>query len=295
MKNTDLARSLLKASLPFADTARRLKRRLRPYVPDPANTGFSFEDGIGLLRALRQMGADLGGDVLEVGSGWTPVVPLLFHLAGARSVILTDLERLFDEASIPTARAFVHPRLGEVAEALGGEVAPLAERLSQFRPFYLCPWHAARHPAASVDIAFSRAVMEHVPARDVIGLFRELRRIVRPGGLMCHSIDNTDHWQHGDGKGSLVDFLRYPTGSLRWRLSQVNVQGRMNRFRHSDYLALAREAGWDIVREAGRVPPEVLRDVLRMRDAGELAPEFSARDPQDLATTATLLIARRGH
>ncbi|MBS7809313.1 class I SAM-dependent methyltransferase [Roseococcus pinisoli] len=294
MRNVDLARSLLKASIPFADTARRMKRRLKPYVPNPIHTGFSFDDGIGLLHALRQIGADLSGDVLEVGSGWTPVVPLLFHLAGARSVTLTDLERLFDETSVPTAMAFVHPRLGGVAQVLGMEVDQLAARLPHFRPAYVCPWRADRHPAASVDIAISRAVMEHVPAREVPELFRELRRIVRPGGLMCHSIDNTDHWQHGDGKGSLVDFLRYPTDSLRWRLSQVNTQGRMNRFRHSDYLALAREAGWEIVSESGRVPPDILRDVLRMKEAGELAPEFADRDPHDLATTATLLIARRG-
>lgn len=294
MDNLDLARSLLKASIPFADTARWLKRQLKPYAPDATNTGFSFEDGLAMLGALREAGAELRGDVLEVGSGWTPVVPMMFHLAGARSVILTDLERLFDDTSIPAAEAFLRPRLAGLAALLDVGADTLAPHLRDFRPFYLCPWQAARHPADSVDIAFSRAVMEHVPAQDVPGLFRELRRIVRPGGMMCHSIDNTDHWQHGDGKGSLVDFLRYPSSSLRWRLAQVNVQGRMNRFRHSDYLALAREAGWEVVSDAGRVPPEVLRDVLRMREAGELAPEFSERDPQDLATTATLLIARRG-
>jgi hypothetical protein len=34
MQNIQLARSLLKAALPFADTARRLKRRLVPYQPN---------------------------------------------------------------------------------------------------------------------------------------------------------------------------------------------------------------------------------------------------------------------
>jgi len=45
-------------------------------------------------------------------------------------------------------------------------------------------------------------------------------------------------------------------------------KGRTNRLRYSDALALA-------------------------HDAGKLAPEFVDRDPHDLATTATLLVARR--
>lgn len=290
MNNLDLARSLLKAALPFADTARRIKRRFRPYTPDPANSGFAFDDGLDMLSGLTQAGASLSGDVLEIGSGWTPIVPLMFHLAGARSITLTDLERLFDETSTPAAIAFLRPRMEKFAARIPMDEA----RVATFKPRYLCPWNSGAHPPASVDIVISRAVMEHVPAKDVAGLFRDMRRIVRPGGFMCHSVDNTDHFQHGGGKASLIDFLRYPSDSLKWRLSQVNIQGRMNRLRHSDYLALAREAGWNIVLESGRVPPHVLQDVLRMRNTGELAPEFMERDPHDLATTATLLVARRG-
>jgi SAM-dependent methyltransferase len=293
MRNVDLARSLLKASIPFADPARRLKRRLRPYEPNPTHMGFSFDDGLAMLRALREVGVELSGDVLEVGSGWTPVIPLMLHLAGTRSVVLTDLERLFDGTSIALAQRFIQPRLERLAAGLSTDSAVLELRLTGFSPTYFCPWSVERHPADSVDIAMSRAVMEHVPAGDVAGLFRGLRRIVRRGGVMCHSIDNTDHFQHGDGKGSLVDFLRYPTDSLRWRLSQVNIQGRMNRLRHADYLEIAREAGWTIVLEQGRIPPKVLQDVLRMKATGVLAPEFSGYDPRDLATTATLLVARK--
>lgn len=293
MNNIDLARSLLKASLPFMDTARRIKRRFRPYEPNPVHNGFTFDDGLDMLGGLREAGADLEADVLEIGSGWTPIIPVMFHLAGARSITLTDLERLMDEASAPTAMTFLRPRLGRFTERFPIDAASIEERLAAFRPNYLCPWDSARHPPDSIDIAISRAVMEHVPARDVPGLFRDLRRIVRPGGFMCHSVDNTDHFQHDGGEGSLMDFLRYPSDSLKWRLSQVNTQGRMNRLRHSDYLALAREAGWNVVFESGRVPPHVLQEVMQMRSAGEIAPEFMARDPHDLATTATLLVARR--
>jgi SAM-dependent methyltransferase len=293
MQNIQLARSLLKAALPFADTARRLKRRLVPYQPNMAHNGFTFDDAVDMIEALREAGAPLAGDVLEVGSGWTPIAPLMFHMAGARHVTLTDLERLYDETSIPTAVAFLQPRLPEMAQRLEMEVGLLQARMGRFTPDYICPWDPARHPEASVDIAISRAVMEHVPAVDVPGLFQALLRVVRPGGYMCHSVDNTDHWEHGDGRGSLMNFLCYPAESLRWRLASVNIQGYTNRLRHSDYLRIAREAGWSIVVERGRVPPHVLAEVTQMRTQGRLAPEFAQRDLEDLATTATLIVARK--
>lgn len=293
MQNIQLARSLLKAALPFADTARRLKRRLVPYQPNMAHNGFTYDDALDMIDALREAGVPLSAEVLEVGSGWTPIAPMLFHMAGARHVTLTDLERLYDETSIPTAAAFLRPRLHDAAQRLGKEVAVLEARMRDFKPDYICPWEPGRHKANSVDIAISRAVMEHVPGEDVAGLFRELLRVVKPGGHMCHSIDNTDHWEHGDGRGSLMSFLCYPSDSLRWRLASVNIQGYTNRFRHSDYLAAAQEAGWSIVHERARVPPQVLAEVKQMRAEGRLAPEFAARDLEDLATTATLIVARK--
>jgi SAM-dependent methyltransferase len=293
MQNIQLARSLLKAALPFADTARRLKRRLVPYRPNMAHNGFTFDDALDMIDALREAGVALDGEVLEVGSGWTPIVPLLFHMAGAAHVTLTDLERLYDETSIPTAATFLRPRLPETARRLGMEATLLEARMANFAPAYICPWQPARHPAGSVDIAISRAVMEHVPAEDVVGLFRDLLRVVRPGGHMCHSVDNTDHWEHDDSRSSLMSFLCYPADSLRWRLASMNIQGYTNRFRHSDYLRAAREAGWIIVSELARVPPKVLSEVRQMRAEGRLAPEFARRELEDLAATATLIVARK--
>lgn len=293
MDNVILMRSLIKASIPFMGPLRRLKRRIIPYQHDSTNTGFAFDDALAMLEALYDAGVETTGDMLEVGSGWVPVVPLLFHLAGARSVVLTDIERLFDERSIASAAAFVRPRLPEVAERVGGRTADLEVRLNNFKPAYICPWSAESHDVESVDLIISRAVMEHVPANAVERLFGTLRSIVRPGGYMCHSVDNTDHWQHGAGKGSLVDFLRYRSESIRWQLASFNVQSYTNRLRHSDYLSAASRAGWTVIRERSHVPPQVLADVESMRTEGTLAPEFAERDPRDLATTASLIVARR--
>ena len=82
----------LKAFLPFQGTLRRLKRRLFPHQKEPENNGLAFEQGLKMLSMLRRAEVNLHEQtVLELGSGWQPVIPILFYLAGCRKIILTDL------------------------------------------------------------------------------------------------------------------------------------------------------------------------------------------------------------
>jgi SAM-dependent methyltransferase len=48
-------------------------------------------------------------------------------------------------------------------------------------------------PEACVDVVFSAAVMEHILLKDVTPLLAELFRVLRPGGVMVHTIDFRDH------------------------------------------------------------------------------------------------------
>jgi hypothetical protein len=75
--------------LPGSGAARRLKRRFRPYPTDiPA---WTLEEGLRLLEMLREARCEVrGATVLEIGSGWRPIIPLLFSLAGAARMVLVD-------------------------------------------------------------------------------------------------------------------------------------------------------------------------------------------------------------
>jgi SAM-dependent methyltransferase len=50
-------------------------------------------------------------------------------------------------------------------------------------------------PDASVDFAYSHAVLEHVRAHEFADVMAELRRVVRPGGVVSHHVDLKDHLQ----------------------------------------------------------------------------------------------------
>ena len=216
MKFHHLADAAVRGSIPFSSTLRELKRRLAPYEDNPGNSDYCITNGLEQIGALREAGVHIrDADVLEFGTGWLPLIPLLFHLAGARRLVLTDVTRLMDEHTIAKARALIMGRIGDVSGVLQQPAEVLEARLHMpLACDYLVPWDPESHPAASVDIVISRAVFEHVPEDELRSALAQFHRILRPGGVMCHIIDNSDHWQHRDRKLSRVDFLRYEETDL---------------------------------------------------------------------------------
>ena len=291
MRPDHLARLVLRSVLPFSAELRRLKRRFRPYEDDCGNSAMCITGGLEQLSALRACGASLNGaEVLEFGSGWHPLIPLLFHMAGARRLVLTDIERLMDEHTIARAREMVAGRIEDVVTVLEQPAAELLRRLHTPPPHdYLVPWNAAAQPPSSVDIVISRAVLEHVPEERLRFFFRQFHRILRPGGLTCHMVDNSDHWQHHDRTLSRVEFLRYEETDLVWRLAQLNTQGFQNRLRHGDYEQLMIEAGFEVIQSLGEPDPQCLEDLRRL----PLGRRFHGRDNRELAILSSFFVARR--
>jgi SAM-dependent methyltransferase len=290
MRHIDVVRDAAKALLPFQPTLRRLKRRIRPYRDDPGNSRFALRQGLQQIRLLREAGIAIQGDILEFGTGWLPIIPILYQLAGARRLFLTDVERLMDSHTIALAACVVRDHAAIVAAGLGLTEAELHDALR--RPLaatYLVPWRPEDTASHSVDIIMSRTVLEHVPLRSLEHLVAEWDRILRPTGAMCHTIDNSDHWQHRDRTLSRVNFLRYDEGNLFWRLACANPQNYQNRLRHSDYLDLFGRGGWTAVRAEGDVDAQALDDVRKM----PLAAPFRSRPVEDLATLTSRLVLRR--
>lgn len=289
MRRTVVLKSALKAALPFQAQLRRMKRRIRPYRDNPANSRLALQQGLQLMRTLRTAGADLNGDVLELGTGWLPIIPLLFHLAGARRLILTDLERLMDRHTVARAREVIRENLPMVARTLDQSEGRLAARLAEdFAPEYLVPWSSRTHPEGSADIIFSRAVLEHVPPAVLGQLLSDFNRIIRSGGAMCHTIDNSDHWEHRDKMLSRLDFLRYEEG-LYWRLACADPQFYQSRLRHSDYVRLFQMHGWAVDVAEGEPDEQCLRDLATL----SLARRFLGRDHRDLAILTSTFVLQR--
>lgn len=294
-------RNTLIACVPGYQRLRQLKRIFLPY--DASLDEWTLEQGLQMIDLLARAGRGLhGATVLELGSGWKPVIALLFRLAGAERVILTDAERLLDARLLAaTARLLAErsellsTRLGLTEETVRSTLEVSASReletvAAKFGFTYLAPCDARQLPLATgeVDVVVSRAVLEHIPREVLQAIFDEFRRVLAPGtGFMCHIIDNSDHWAHHDRRLSMVNFLRYSNRAWKWFAK--NPLDFMNRMRHFEYLALVNRSGFEIVLDDS-VPDRVaLTDLERI----PVSEDFRAFKNVDMAILTSQVVARR--
>jgi SAM-dependent methyltransferase len=290
-----------KAMVPFGDRLRSIKYRLKPYAPHPLNNEWTIKQGLLQVEWMSAIRSLEGASVLEVGSGWQPLIPALYSLAGAGRVYLTDLNRLCVPASFHSAlqslRAYkklILERIpiGEKAfdEALAWEPEDgLEEGFRRLRLVYLapCDCRRLRLPASSLDVVTSRAVLEHIPPDVIQDIFHESFRLLKPDGLACHIIDNSDHWQHVDTRISRINFLKF--SDFAFKLTCINSLNYQNRLRHSEYRRMFLNSGFTLLRDE----PDVDSASLAMLNTLPIISRFRTFTREDLAATTSHFVARK--
>lgn len=285
----------LRAAVPFEDTLRHWKRKLRPYGTDPANDPGLFAHGIEQIQMLKNAGVVIeGADVLEFGSGWNPLIPLLFRIAGARSVTLTDQDHLIDDDLIETAVLYIKDRIDQVTQGLGVSESQVTSRLAcdssnkmqAYNFHYLVPFDPATVPTSSMDIIVSRTVLEHVPEPVLRAFMRQFKRILKPRGATCHIIDLSDHWEHKDKSISRVNFLKYP--DWLWRLTCLHPLNYQNRLRRIEYKQILLDAGFEITADTAETHAASLEALKTL----PLAERFQRFTRDELAIITASFVAR---
>jgi hypothetical protein len=280
--------------------ARRWNRLLQRHVTgrlrltDPYALG-KWSTALGHLELTGRTGR-LPATVVELGTGWFPVVPIALSLTGVPRVWTIDSQALLADdqvvATLTTVRDLHRAGCIEIPDrglrrleqALADPVGDPYRRLSLVGVTALVG--DARRlalPTGSVELIVSNETLEHIP-RDVIAdIFTRFSHVGRPGAMMSHRIDMADHYASFDRRLSPYHFLRY--SDRRWRWFDNGLQ-HQNRLRLSDHRQLHRSTGWHVVREAEPVgDPDALA-------GSPIAPQFAHLDPADLATYGVWLISR---
>jgi hypothetical protein len=222
------------------------------------------------------------------------IVP--FAAAEKNLAILDELVALFrSRAPIPAADELpgVYPRLDsyDFPRALLSDErldrALAVERVERIRRAilgkeprilrYLAPWHdPAVVPAASLEMIYSQAVLEHVG--DLPGVYRAMRRWLRPGGFISHEIDFSSHGYSDYWNG------HWRFSPLVWRLITGGRPYSLNREPYSTHIRLVREAGFRIVLDE----PHRRSSAITRR---QLARQFRWLSDEDLEICGTFLQA----
>lgn len=242
--------------LPLYHRAQQIGGRLKDFHP---NSRIEYAAKLAVDIGLEHLD---GANVVEIGTGWVPVVPIALHLLGVRSIKTFDLNpHLQPELTMHALKLFPEC-LEELAKRSGASIYELERRmhlLSAARTFqdltqlidlsYHAPedFSGAGLEADSVDIIYSNLVLEHVTPEALIRILRESHRVSRPGARCWHNVDFTDHYSHTHRGLSHINFLRY-SESFWNRIGQNDILYQ-NRMRRSDYVRLFKRAGYEIVNE----------------------------------------------
>jgi SAM-dependent methyltransferase len=269
------------------------------------------------LSMLRRSGLPTSFDTMaELGPGDSLGIGLASLLSGVRRYIALDATRyagarlnllvfeelisLFrDRTPIPdeTEYPLIRPRLQSyefpadilTPARLDSSLRP--ERLNWIRESirnpatmpagdhpvcYIVPWQPGIIESGTVDLVLSQTVLEYPP--DLAGVYSEMCRWLKPGGVMSHEIDFksfgiTPHW---NGQWACSDAL--------WQLAAGRRRNRLNREPHSAHLALIRKEGCRLVCDERTVQP---CGITR----AQLASRFRCLTNDDLLTSSALLQA----
>ncbi|MET0604048.1 MAG: class I SAM-dependent methyltransferase [Baekduia sp.] len=252
-------------------------------------------------RALRDVrpGVDTAEvRAFEFGAGYDLLGPMVRWSAGVDAQTLIDLRPVLRlELVNDTLRKFHdwHDQLEAAAELplrrpSAEPVTDLAELEPRFGIRYQAPCDATATglPGASVDLVTSTWTLEHIPAREIVRILREVRRLLTPDGVVSCLIDPKDHFSYFEPSLSPYNFLRFSDRAFAVVNPKLQWQSRL---RAPEYRALAEAAGFDVlldVREPGL--PEDVEALREMR----VAPRFAPFSRDELAVrTVHLVLAPR--
>jgi SAM-dependent methyltransferase len=255
------------------------------------------------LAFQRYGQSEAGKIILELGTGWYPVIPLFFYLAGSGRVISIDIQRWMtrDTQQLTLLKMLEWHRRGLLNDLLPGSGRERLERLADIvsdpdafdtgrvnEMIGLTPLitDAANLdlPDESVDFICSNNTLEHIPAGKLRDILKEFNRVLKPGGIMSHFIDMSDHFAHFDHAITIYNFLKF--SERQWRILDNRIQPQ-NRLRFRDYQQIYEETGLPvtetIVREGA--PEELER--IRVHVC------FSRYSTQELAISHATIISQK--
>ena len=264
---------------PAFDGVYRFGRRLmsRRYIPQVNERSLkSYMIPVDVFRAIPD--AEVA---FEFGAGRGLITPLLLSLAGAKRVIACDLQRL---ASIEQVNAVIS-QLAMLGHGSGNQIKSFDDLERRYKVYYDAPGDARKTglPDGSVDLIYSTATLEHIPVSQIRQILAEARRILKPDGRISFTIDYHDHFARGDPSIGYLNFYQF--GDKEWGRYNSDLHYQ-NRLRHSDFVSLFTEEGFQIFQQTPVFDEWSERDLNRVT----LHPQFRHYSHVDLTASNGIFV-----
>ncbi|MGM0474107.1 MAG: class I SAM-dependent methyltransferase [Bacteroidota bacterium] len=252
------------------------------------------------LRKYHSMNHPL--TILELGTGWYPIVPIVFFLTGCGEVTSIDSQNwITRDSQIRTIRKFMEWRAGNkfpppLLRNVTAEKWDVLFNILEHSPeisleeinqklglrYHIQDARNLSFQDDSVDFICSNNTLEHIHSDHLRPILREFARVLKPDGVMSHFIDMSDHFAHFDQNINIYNFLKF--SRKQWSLIDNRIQ-HLNRLRLVDYKSVYRESGILISEEVIRNGSLADLESIRVHK------EFSDYSMKDLAVSHAYLIS----
>ncbi|MEX2300682.1 MAG: class I SAM-dependent methyltransferase [Bryobacterales bacterium] len=230
-----------------------------------------------------------GKSVVELGSGWFPLTPLLLAGLGASEVHTFDLHEHYSPERIREAARALRSFRKEFAGLPFLKESEFSGRLPPVVHYYPRADLAKCNglPCGKIDLAISRAAIEHIEPDTISRIHSTSHRWLAPDGVWVHLVSPSDHRAYSDKRLHLVDFLRY--SEREWQRLSGNRFSYHNRLRRPQYAAIFEATGWRVAKQEFSVPPVVLNSISRV----DIHSAFQSFSLQDLVASSLWFVLTR--
>lgn len=251
------------------------------------------------LCKIDELKSISNANVLEVSTGWNAINAVLFSLLGAKEVVATDYVRQLRLALVKKVVRSARKEADLIASIRGiGSDQLLKEIdlllglqseeafLRHARITYLAPVDACNleFDDRRFDIVYSCRVLAHFPENQLPLLAQEIKRLLKPGGVVVHSIGLQDPYYKLRNKNK-VAFLTY--SDKVWRLINSELQSN-NRLRASQHAKFYTDLGAEVIFADAKYNQD---DIERLKQMS-VDSKFSGLTLEDLATSYYDLVCR---
>jgi SAM-dependent methyltransferase len=302
------AKALVQRAISYLPYKERINYLFQRYVTkgivlNDEHFGLKLSHARDHVAFFRKYGTGFGQQaVLELGTGWYPIIPLSMYLAGMERIYTIDIFLWMTKESRLTAMSkFVEWADSGKLEAFIPDYN--RERLEQLRSMVKNP---GQYSVEGIDkilnlryiiqdaraTSFETGYFDYICSNNTCGniyypilrdIFKEFKRLLKPGAVMCHFLDLSDNFSNMDDSINIYNFLQYTDAEWARLDSPIISQNRM---RFPDYENMFEEVGLPITESSVRPGDIALLKSMK------LAPAFTKYPIEQVAISHAYVVSK---
>ena len=193
-----------------------------------------------LIKICKELNITLENkSILEIGSGWFPIMPYFFkYKFNVNKIFTYDINKHYQKKAIQEFNSVFSKEYNYTIDVEINNKYNLPSSID-----YYPSRNIIKEKLPQADLIFSRYVLSHATIEDVVDMHKKFIETYPKGVYIIHFISPSDLRQHGDKSISLQDFLR--DSKEEWDKIHT-IYDFHNRLRLPQFIEIFESLGFDI-------------------------------------------------